>query len=631
MNPDYLISLCLPLLQNPLHRSLVWTFLRTIPEPAAYDESMEVSKETFLKEFQASQVCFSRNQIFSYEYLNLSAAPTTLSPSWARMARSITYVFAHKLKRMKDLYPAVQRIKCLSRETAMLYEQRYPGTPVVEVTTSKLEVHYGHTGEEIGGPCEMRTVWRFNDLKPRFYYAQGGRDYFASRYMKKFAVLLMESIVSTQMERRRDPDAFITIPEDHFLTTWDFSAFTSNLSELKFFLYHIARGLEEVGEEYVNLVDYFLGKVQKLPSSMIDDYSNTVNNAAAFTIYRVVDRLGLNFDKTQDYYQQNSGMLGVAGNIGFSTACHGYHVCTVCDRQKCVCVGDDAFGGTREHPSYNLIPTMQALGNIHPDKFEIVPPLDPGPVKFLKRGMTRDPNGGLWLNKLFPLPIPAFADLDTGHRNVPPNFEIEDRRYKIAVQTGSLLWSIYDAAVGYQFDQQELADIELYLSILYAKVGFSRNGQLPHDCLKGSLFGGRPRPLGYLVPVIDFSTLDPRKEDWAAFMLDNTIFFLNVPLESPGEICPLLPIPGDEVIATQHEKWKVLEDMGYVEITELKQAIQNNGSNNKRKMMNFLKSVKTGTKLVELHVIRDIPTKFIFMFSPDPTAGSICNQNTIIY
>lgn len=53
--------------------------------------------------------------------------------------------------------------------------------------------------------------------------------------------------------------------------------------------------------------------------------------------------------------------------------------------------------------------------------------------------------------------------------------------------------------------------------------------------------------------------------------------------------------------------------------------------NNKRKMMNFLKSVKTGTKLVELHVIRDIPTKFIFMFSPDPTAGSICNQNTIIY
>jgi len=131
------MSLCLPLLQNPLHRSLVWTFLRTIPEPAAYDESMEVSKETFLKEFQASQVCFSRNQIFSYEYLNLSAAPTTLSPSWARMARSITYVFAHKLKRMKDLYPAVQRIKCFSRETAMLYEQRYPGTPVVEVTTSK--------------------------------------------------------------------------------------------------------------------------------------------------------------------------------------------------------------------------------------------------------------------------------------------------------------------------------------------------------------------------------------------------------------------------------------------------------------------------------------------------------------
>jgi len=38
-----------------------------------------------------------------------------------------------------------------------------------ELTTLDLELMKMKTGIEVGGDCEMRMVWKYNELKPRFY------------------------------------------------------------------------------------------------------------------------------------------------------------------------------------------------------------------------------------------------------------------------------------------------------------------------------------------------------------------------------------------------------------------------------------------------------------------------------
>jgi hypothetical protein len=50
-------------------------------------------------------------------------------------------------------------------------------------TTIEAETFYSDHGYLPEGPCEMRLAWKFNDLKPRVYYAQGLSAYTSSRYV----------------------------------------------------------------------------------------------------------------------------------------------------------------------------------------------------------------------------------------------------------------------------------------------------------------------------------------------------------------------------------------------------------------------------------------------------------------
>jgi hypothetical protein len=50
-------------------------------------------------------------------------------------------------------------------------------------TTCEAEEFYAEEGYLPDGPCEMRYAWKYNDLKPRVYYAQGLSAYKASRYV----------------------------------------------------------------------------------------------------------------------------------------------------------------------------------------------------------------------------------------------------------------------------------------------------------------------------------------------------------------------------------------------------------------------------------------------------------------
>lgn len=57
------------------------------------------------------------------------------------------------------------------------------GWPIPDAWSLKeVERFYCHTGVTIDGPVEMRSSWKYNDLKPRIYYAQGPTVYSVSKY-----------------------------------------------------------------------------------------------------------------------------------------------------------------------------------------------------------------------------------------------------------------------------------------------------------------------------------------------------------------------------------------------------------------------------------------------------------------
>jgi hypothetical protein len=590
-------------------RSLLWMFLRTVVEPNNHNEFQETVDSTFISEFSASQICFSRVQIFDYEDLaGHSDIERPLAPPWAAFARQVARNFAYKIRRFHDLYPAVQRSKCTSRESGQLYQRVYPEAEITKVTTRDLEVHYGHTGHEIHGGCELRMAWKFNDLKPRFYYAQGGFAYFKSRYMKPFAVALMESIRSTREHLRRDPANLLSVHYLDFFTLWDFKAFTTNLSELKFFLYHLIQGVYETGVSNIFVIDYHQGKIELDPIEMLNEYNEHANVQDLFSICRVIDRVAFNLDDTINFYQQNSGMLGVAGNIGFSTACHGYHVCRICKEGSCVCVGDDACGATEDDPELELIPEMLKLGVIERSKFFKFYPEDSGPGRFLKRGLWRE--GSLFMNFLLNIPLSIYADANIGQRTCPPKFGLDDRRFKIASQTGSLWWKLNTLSYEYQFTEDDLFLLRSYLKIIYSALHLPVSGSVPGF----RLFDENKRPYSstYFIPPIT-DLFDPRVDDWADYLLTRFVGYITIPVITE-EFTPTLPLQGDVCYMPYTRGIRVLEDLGILKTSEMRNRLFVHSDVSRLSVIQYLRGNYGYRKLVEVIVTHTIPDHWTFMF-----------------
>lgn len=602
------------LMDNCVFRSIVSSYIRFTPEPEGLEESEEIALETFYSEFRSSQVVFSEHQVLNYLPLIYGRNDPTrpISPPWASLAKQIAVNFTYALRRMKDIYPNIQRKKNISRLSAVEYCHRYPHRDIESVTTADLEIHYGRTGEMILGPMEMRYGWKFNDVKPRFYYAQGGHGYHNSKHIKRIAVALMESIESTKMYRRRDPSLYLRMPWDHFITTHDFKAFTTSLSELKFFLYWMIQAIKEVGETELYLVDYHRGRYTMLPSELLDSYNEQINIQGQFTLFRVIDRLCLDLDGTIVYAQQNSGMLGVAGNIGFSTALHGFAICTVCHRDKCVCVGDDALGATKHDPYDEYIPVMMSIGNIHPSKFDIRPPESDEGIRFLKRGFFRYKDG-LFQNFLLNLVSLPYVDGWDRGRTVLPNFWQPGLRLKkIIAQIGSILWEVQRHSNYYFFSENEASFLNGHLEAVYKFVGLpAKSGCYPGYKIQTGAFSGQVVP--YVVPALD---IDYYTQDWLEVMLDRSprdIAFTIASRTDPIEV--FTPSVGERFRWHSNRGLKMLEDMGIAEIKEVKVRIFPTSITNCRVIRNHIKGEDRRPKLCDVEIVKEIPAEYLFLFS----------------
>lgn len=62
------------------------------------------------------------------------------------------------------------------------------------VTTAMLQKLEYWKGIRVSGPVEMRTSWKYSQLKPRVYFAQGGDTFHTSKYVQTFFNKLVDSL-----------------------------------------------------------------------------------------------------------------------------------------------------------------------------------------------------------------------------------------------------------------------------------------------------------------------------------------------------------------------------------------------------------------------------------------------------
>jgi hypothetical protein len=602
-------------------------FTRCIAEPQGYEgQVQDILDESFDSEFQASQECWSTNQILDYDQLIPRVHWANVSTDIYQHHGEVQFIsrsFYEKCKRLPIIFPTVQRKKNIARESATIYHSIYPQVPIEEVTTSHLQKHYFYTGEQIGGSCEMRRAWKYNDLKPRFYYCIGGKSYWPSCYIKKIAQTLMEAIPSTTIRRRRDlstdmEDDF----ENYYATTWDFKAFTTRLSELKYFLYYVAVAIEEHGEVILQLFDYKEGVIDYPLSDLIHEYNNAINNQDTFTIFRLQDVVTSNLDFHATYHQQNSGMLGVPGNIGFSTALHGFEICRICGRDKCACVGDDGFAISYFSNNTILIPHLSQIGVVHPEKTSELRPNEPGPMRYTKRALYRSEDNRFRIDKLLTFPLAAIIDGEDLPFHTPLQLDQYKRRKVFSVSTSALLWDIQSIGI------EDIADIEIDLLREFLRQAYKRLG-LP---VSGALPGYSIRNIGrilFAVPCIDFSLYDPRTTDWLEFMFDQTYTYqISIPLVGDSGLSSDIPLYGEELVVARHPVWKILEDLDIVTIEALSESVEILSEDNRRRLRSVIKtshSFDRQVQMIRVNVINDVPESFHSLFVPLPIVDDQIN------
>jgi len=356
----------------------------------------------------------------------------------------------------------------------------------VMTTGLDLEVHYMQTGQQIRGPVEMRSVWRYNDIKPRIYYATGGTMYFISRYMRDIVYELVNILPSTNVNSRFDISRVTSYPlgENEVVITYDYSSFTTSLSELKYFLHRL--GLELQGTK-VRVLDFNLGIITLDVGELLLEYNEVANYHGAFDVGRVTLTEPGNI-----MHQNRSGMLGVQANIGLSTLLHGIYLASVidnCPNQSVV--GDDALYrclrsqmASTTHHVQNLLQKEDAIPD---EKFStFVPETSYYEEPFIPAV------GWQYLKK--PLTIDGYGYLQQGHLNAFPNlaslFDISDDFHVSSSTDPSTRLSSYTTQLGSfmrkcsrEFgDQTSIEDIETVLYVVkrvYQDCGLPDTGALP--------------------------------------------------------------------------------------------------------------------------------------------------------
>jgi hypothetical protein len=570
---------------SPLFCSLISYVVRAerFQDKQVYEEQID---KIIRKELQAAMV-EDRPQGLRYDGLFNPSVPLQDDGSRNGGEDSLLKAFQRGIKGLKRTFekqdhifiPHYSRKRNMGWETQQnLLNSRngyqYVGMGVGDINARDLMIHYHETGEQIQGPMEMRHAWRYNDLKGRCYYAGGGTALWAGLFVKSIVKDILNLLPNTHTFSRYDADrvTFDPLRPGEVLVTYDYSSFTTNLAELKYFLSYLAILLEDVN---FRSLDVFEGVQDLNLGEYIYEYNKTININAEFDIRRIAD-----YQMLVNLHQVKSGMLGAQGNIGFSTLLHGLSMSGISTRPLSSCVvGDDALFRVWKHLLNLAMTRSQYLAPIEISKFHIWEPCDfytsDGPElsneqawQFLKRPLQMDIDGHLVTGTLPTYPSLAELLLTNDGYHVPSFTPLFERIMAFTKQWGKFLTRL-------SWGKLEICEDEV-LPILQPIIAVYQKFSIP---LKGL-------PVGAVLMVDGVNrtvrnTIPPAMEevfheDWVDLHVRLYAgVFIPVPVKVEYSIPPGPCYGvGHEFRCTLHRIQRVMSDLGYFEIETLKTTIQ---------------------------------------------------------
>lgn len=560
--------------------SFVSYFVRA--EGTVHKDEFRRQKDVGLdKELQAALWHETKGQILDYRGSLFGIGSTNLHPQleslryrtralWEKGIRQIAQHFSSITS--KPLLPRYNSKKNVSYETCedyysyLGYSREEAINLPMSVTSLDLLKLYYRTGHQTQGGLEMRLAWFFNDLKPRIYYCLGGTDFWHGIYIQQIANLFCEILPSTNPFSRFTVSRVGDLDFEDLLITYDYSSFTTSLSELKYFMFWLAEACRGIS---VSFLDVVKGVVSHDLGDVLHNYNTAVNQYQAFSIER--------FQQLEERYplhQGRSGSLGVKGNIVFSTTLHGLSLSEITGTpDNDCCVGDDALARVRSWFLVIFIACVNNLGDINPDKFTSMlrPKEDESEsqtsYKFLKRPLWVGHDGVVNLGYLDFFPSMSdvlFPDGDGVHTATPGYSQYGAAR-TFAMQWGRYLTIQTMHGTGISISRDE--DLEFILSgirLCYKRLGLPLEGGIPGDDIR--LDDRTVRQMKFFCPPADTTQLF--YEHWMEILLFRYHGrYTSLPLTSGGTIPPpLYAVEGETFTATSDvECLGLLVDLGVIE------------------------------------------------------------------
>jgi flavodoxin len=341
--------------QSPILSGFISSVVRSAPimdvDPYIETRTTLISKEIMASINEYRPVKLDYTSIFSnsYQDRHIPLAPNlAANPA---VAQEIYRAFESVRASLKNriLYP-----KCGNKTVGQAVQSEFwkcvPSRFVPDVqeeiekfggvTTQVLQKMEFWEGIRVRGPVEVRSSWKYSDLKPRIYFAQGGDTFHVSKYVQPVFNILVDSLdVTHRMNRFFEP--LSDLSKKDLVIIYDYTSFTSTIQEIVEFIEQLAnfmRGTKVflIGEKD-QLETWDLGE-------LLCSYNQTCNIDALFDISKVAK-----FSEEVDFTLRHTcGMLGVPGNIQSCTLLHGIHLAFVAGSlYKCKCIGDDAKLYTR--------------------------------------------------------------------------------------------------------------------------------------------------------------------------------------------------------------------------------------------------------------------------------------------
>jgi len=300
------------------------------------------------------------------------------------------------------------------------------------VTCQDLERLYRETGFLVDGPVEMRQAWKYNDLKPRVYFARGGTTYHASKYIQGVFNILIDCFEECHRYNRFQEPRSFTLGKDDVTIIYDYASFTSTLDEIRNFIHGLAVYMRDVE---ITVIDSRDGPIQVNLGDLLMEYNAKCNDHAEFDASVAHPSLESLF--------HTCGMLGVPGNIFSCTLLHGIHLRFIAGEDNSRTVGDDAklyitlsISDGEEKIIHNQ---LTGIGELQEEKMFTFPEQDPeaqheidkNTYHFVKRPYYRI-GPRMFSGRLITLPNPAdiIGFEDAFHTKAAKDLPTQAKKYR---------------------------------------------------------------------------------------------------------------------------------------------------------------------------------------------------------